>query len=271
MAEKSRKGDNLYTCSIVALNPDTGKLVWYFQPSPHDVHDWDAVETPVLFDGVIDGQAAQARGAGQPQRLLLRAGPRHRQAASSATPFIDTLNWAKGFDAKGQPIPDPAKYPTTDGVLVSPSSGGATNWQAPSFNPETGPVLRRHQPVLQHVLSDRHRRPSGRVGRPGYQCRDRTATRCSPSTTGPGRRSGGTNGPAAAASPIICPRRASCCSPATASNLIAFDAANGKILWHTHVDGGSQRRADHVYAGRQAVPAGRGRETVCTRSGSTIR
>ena len=56
MAEKSRKGDNLYTCSIVALNPDTGKMVWYFQPSPHDVHDWDAVETPVLIDGVIDGQ-----------------------------------------------------------------------------------------------------------------------------------------------------------------------------------------------------------------------
>jgi alcohol dehydrogenase (cytochrome c) len=56
MAEKSRKGDNLYTCSIVALNPDTGKLVWYFQPSPHDTHDWDAVETPVIFDGTIDGQ-----------------------------------------------------------------------------------------------------------------------------------------------------------------------------------------------------------------------
>src|SRR5207244_6150360 len=56
MAEKSRKGDNLYTCSIVAINPDTGKMVWYFQPSPHDTHDWDAVETPILFDGTIDGQ-----------------------------------------------------------------------------------------------------------------------------------------------------------------------------------------------------------------------
>ena len=80
MAEKSRKGDNLYTCSIVALNPDTGKMAWYFQLSPHDVHDWDAVETPVLIDGVIDGTAAQTGGAGQPQRLLLRAGPDQRQA-----------------------------------------------------------------------------------------------------------------------------------------------------------------------------------------------
>ncbi len=58
MAEKSRKGDNLYTCSIVALNPDTGKIVWYFQPSPHDVHDWDAVETPVLFEGTSTGSGA---------------------------------------------------------------------------------------------------------------------------------------------------------------------------------------------------------------------
>ena len=53
---KGRKGDNLYTESIVALNVDTGKLVWHFQPSPHDTHDWDAVETPVLFDGEIDGK-----------------------------------------------------------------------------------------------------------------------------------------------------------------------------------------------------------------------
>ena len=45
-----RKGANLCTCSIVALDPDTGKLKWYFQPSPHDTHDWDAVQTPVLFD-----------------------------------------------------------------------------------------------------------------------------------------------------------------------------------------------------------------------------
>ncbi len=117
MAEKSRKGDNLYTCSIVALNPDTGKLVWYFQPSPHDTHDWDAVETPVLFDGVIDGKkrklVAQASRNGYFFVLDRETGKR-----LVGTPFIDTVNWAKGYDSKGQPIPDPAKFPTTDGVLV---------------------------------------------------------------------------------------------------------------------------------------------------------
>ena len=110
MAEKSRKGDNLYTCSIVAINPDTGKMVWYFQPSPHDTHDWDAVETPVMFDGVIDGQprklVAQASRNGY-FFVLDRATGKNIVTA----PFIDTLNWAKGLDAKGQPIPDPAKYP----------------------------------------------------------------------------------------------------------------------------------------------------------------
>ena len=56
LAGKSRAGDNLWTCSIVALNPDTGKMVWYYQVSPHDTHDWDAAQTPVLIDGVIDGK-----------------------------------------------------------------------------------------------------------------------------------------------------------------------------------------------------------------------
>ena len=55
-AGQGRKGDNLWTCSIVALNPDTGKLAWWFQPSPHDTHDWDNIEEPVLFDAEIDGQ-----------------------------------------------------------------------------------------------------------------------------------------------------------------------------------------------------------------------
>ena len=64
MAEQSRKGDNLYTCTILALNPDTGKIVWYYQVSPHDMHDWDASETPVLIDGVIDGK---------PRKLLAQA------------------------------------------------------------------------------------------------------------------------------------------------------------------------------------------------------
>jgi alcohol dehydrogenase (cytochrome c) len=137
LAGQGRKGDNLYTCSIVALNPDTGKLVWYFQVSPHDTHDWDAAQTPVLIDGSIDGQ---------PRKLIAQASrngyffllDRTNGAHILTTPYIETLNWSRGVSAKGQPVPNPDKDPRIDGVLVSPSSNGATNWPAPSFSPGTG-------------------------------------------------------------------------------------------------------------------------------------
>jgi acido-empty-quinoprotein group A len=107
LAGQGRKGDNLYTCSIVALNSDTGKMAWYFQASPHDTHDWDAVQTPILIDGVIDGK---------PRKLLAQASrngyffllDRTNGANIVTRPYIDTLNWSKGVNVKGQPIPDPA-------------------------------------------------------------------------------------------------------------------------------------------------------------------
>jgi alcohol dehydrogenase (cytochrome c) len=121
-----RKGDNLFTACIVALSPDTGKMVWYFQASPHDTHDWDATETPVLLDGEINGQKrkllAQASRNGWFFVLDRATG---KNIVSSE--FVKT-NWSKGLDAKGQPIPNPAKEPQLDGALVSPNNGGATNW-----------------------------------------------------------------------------------------------------------------------------------------------
>lgn len=136
IAGKGRKGSNLFTESIVALNAGTGKLAWHFQPSPHDTHDWDAVQTPVLLDGVIDGQ---------PKKLLAQASRNgwffvlDRKTGKNyvSSEFVKT-NWAKGVDAKGQPIPNPAKEPQVDGALVSPNQGGAANWPPPSFSPKTG-------------------------------------------------------------------------------------------------------------------------------------
>lgn len=136
IAGKGRKGDNLYTESIVALNPDTGKLAWHFQPSPHDTHDWDAVQTPVLIDGQLNGQ---------PRKLLAQASrngwffvlDRTNGRNLVTSEFVKT-NWTKGVDAKGQPIPNPAKEPQLDGALVSPNQGGAANWPPPSYSPQTG-------------------------------------------------------------------------------------------------------------------------------------
>jgi alcohol dehydrogenase (cytochrome c) len=135
LAGEGRLGDNLYTCSIVALNPDTGKLVWYYQVSPHDVHDWDATQTPVLFDAEFKGKPrkllAQASRNGF-FFLLDRANGEHLVTAA----FIDQT-WASGVDSKGHPIPKPDATPSPDGALVEPGSDGSTNWMAPSFDPQT--------------------------------------------------------------------------------------------------------------------------------------
>ena len=136
LAGESRPGDNLYTCSIVALNPDTGKLAWHFQPSPHDVHDWDATQTPVLFD---------ADFSGKPRKLIAQASrngfffvlDRTNGEHLVTAPFIEQT-WSSGIDAKGRPIAKPSATPSPDGALVEPGSDGSTNWMAPSFDPQTG-------------------------------------------------------------------------------------------------------------------------------------
>src|SRR5260370_41973487 len=97
IAGKARQGDNLYTESIVALNLDTGKMVWHFQASPHDTHDWDAVQTPVLLDGEINGQ----------KRKLLAQASRNGfffvldriNGSNIVTKEFVKTNWVKGIDA----------------------------------------------------------------------------------------------------------------------------------------------------------------------------
>jgi alcohol dehydrogenase (cytochrome c) len=132
----ARPGDNPWTCSIVALKPDTGKLVWGFQASPHDTHDWDAAEVPVLVDADFNG--ARRKMLMQASRngyffVLDRTNGKNLLTA----PFA-TVNWAKGIDKDGRPIPDPNKEPARDGRLIAPNESGATNYRSPSFDPATG-------------------------------------------------------------------------------------------------------------------------------------
>ncbi len=143
LAGNVRKGDNLYTCSILAVNPDTGKIVWHFQPSPHDTHDWDAVETPILFDADWKGKD----GKTTPRKLMAHASRNGYFFILDRTTGEDLLtsqfipvDWAKGLDAKGQPISDPEKEAQPGGVLVHTVANGATNWWPPSYDPQTGLV-----------------------------------------------------------------------------------------------------------------------------------
>ena len=132
-----RPGDNLYTDCVLALDSDTGKLKWHFQFVPHDTHDWDANETPVLLDAEFQGR---------PRKLLLQANrngyyyvlDRVNGQFLLAQPFVKKLNWATGVDSKGRPIEAPNMEPSPGGTRVCPSVHGATNWWAPSLNPDLG-------------------------------------------------------------------------------------------------------------------------------------
>jgi alcohol dehydrogenase (cytochrome c) len=136
LTASSRPGDDLYTCSIVALDPSSGKLKWHFQPSPHDTHDWDASETPVLVDGDFHGK---------PYKMLMQTSRNgyffvldRATGKSLLTVPFGPVNWASGIDKNGQPIPNPQKEPARDGRLVAPDEGGLTNYRSPSFDPQTG-------------------------------------------------------------------------------------------------------------------------------------
>lgn len=157
----SRPGDNLYTASIVAVDVDTGKMAWYYQATPHDTHDWDAAQAPVMIDDVVDGKPrkllAQANRNGH-YFLLDRTNGKHIATA----PFVDSLNWVKEINAKGQPVGNPAKESSIAGTLVSPTSDGATNWPPPTFNPDTGLFyLGATQAFSVFYLTDTDPRPQG--------------------------------------------------------------------------------------------------------------
>ncbi|MCI0622653.1 MAG: PQQ-dependent dehydrogenase, methanol/ethanol family [Acidobacteria bacterium] len=132
----SRPGDNLYSDCVLALNPDNGKLKWYFQFTPHDTHDWDAAQIPVLVDADFRGRH---------RRLMLFANrnafyyilDRETGEFLLAKQFAKQ-SWADGIDAKGRPLKKPNSDPTPNGNPIQPEVQGATNWYSPSYNPLTG-------------------------------------------------------------------------------------------------------------------------------------
>jgi alcohol dehydrogenase (cytochrome c) len=132
----NRKGDNLYSDSVVALDVDSGRLRWYFQYTPHDVHDWDSTQIPMLLDAAVRGE---------PRKLLVQANrngffyalDRATGKFLFAKPFA-TVTWAKEIAPDGRPIVLPGTDPTPEGTTVCPGVAGGTNWMSPSYSPETG-------------------------------------------------------------------------------------------------------------------------------------
>src|SRR5260370_4272871 len=132
----SRPGDGLYTACVLALNPDTGDLKWYFQFTPHDLYDYDANETPVLVD-VEEGGATQHLLVQANRNGFLYVIDRSDGKFVRATPFVQKLNWATSVDASGRPMLS-GRTPTAQGTYICPGIDGATNWFSPSYNPDTG-------------------------------------------------------------------------------------------------------------------------------------
>jgi alcohol dehydrogenase (cytochrome c) len=127
-----RPGDNLYTDSVVALDPDTGKLKWHYQFTPNDAYDYDSVQVPVLADLMWKGTLTKAMLWGNRNGNFYVL-DRETGKFLSGTPFVK-VNWMNGFDEGGKPIqtPQPVGMPTYPGVQ------GGTNWYSPSYSPRTG-------------------------------------------------------------------------------------------------------------------------------------
>ncbi len=256
MAAQSRPGDNLWTASIVALNPDTGKMAWYFQVSPHDTHDWDGTQVPVLVDTILNGQ---------PRKLLAQASRNgyyflldRTNGKNVTTKMISAFaNWQKSIDAKGQPVRDPSKDPQIPGTLVSPNSSGFTNWPPPSYSPDTGLFyVGTNDTFSLFYLTDTDAHPQGygaaernvatvnnslrafdvKTGNPVWRRTTNTGAQGLLSTAGNLLFGGDGNG-----------------------NFIAFNSRTGKPLWHAglnvnHSNGPSTWMLD----GKQYVVVGAG-------------
>jgi alcohol dehydrogenase (cytochrome c) len=132
-----RQGDNLYSNAVLALEPATGKLRWHYQYTPHDLHDWDSTQTPLLLDATFGGR---------PRKLLAQANrngffyllDRLSGELLLARPFVEKLTWARGIGKDGRPQLVDGNDPTPAGTRTCPAVEGATNWMSTAYHPQLG-------------------------------------------------------------------------------------------------------------------------------------
>ena len=248
----SRKGDNLYTCSLVAINADTGKIAWHFQTSVHDTHDWDSSQTPVLIDTTLDGR---------PRKLISTAArngyfytlDRVTGKHIVTSQFGSHTNWAKAAQERRSRT-EPSKEATIPGSLVSPVEGGVTNWPPAAFSPETGLFyMQEHNGFNMLYLTDPD--PRGSMGLGGKSVYGLGSlgdflTAIDYRTGGVAWRhpftGGGGGGLLTTAGRLVF-------SGDGSGNFAAFDAADGKPLWHSRIGNISNAPQTYLVDGRQHV------------------
>ena len=250
-----RPGDNKWTGSIMAINPDTGDMKWGFQATPHDTHDWDAAEVPVLVDAPF--------GGGAPRKLLLQASrngyfyvlDRTTGKNLLTTPFA-AANWAKGVDAAGSPIPNPDKEPARDGRLVSPDEAGGTNYRSPAFDPGTGTlIVSAHDAYGIYFFKPEH----GANGWAGadYGVYGRGVLRAIDYQTGKTKWSHDLNGGAGAAG-VLTTTTGVTFTGDSANSALALRTTDGSTLWHAGIGRVGNSPISYELDGRQYVLFGGG-------------
>jgi len=237
---EGRMGDNLFTCSLIAIDADTGKLKWYFQFSPHETHDWDSSEPPILFNATLNGK---------PRKLVALANrnafyyvlDRATGEFITGVPFAKQT-WAKGLDAKGRPIKFPAEQiePSAEGTLVYPALTGAINWTSPCYSPVTGLFYVNARDAGAYYVKGERKfekgNSNGIVGgggggsRPGPADETTTSIRALNATTGEKKWEykmvgDSWTGTLATAGGLVF-------SADSAGNFLALNADTGEPLWH---------------------------------------
>jgi len=244
-----RPGDNLYTCSLLALDPDTGTLKWYFQFSPHENHDWDSDEPPVLFNATIDGKPRKLVGFANRNGFYYVL-DRATGKFIIGVPFVKQT-WAKGLDANGRPILNPDQQPTLGaGTLVYPSITGGVDWTSPSYSPDTGLFyVSVHETGAYFIKGTGNIEPGppkGIVGGGGIRAlageQSYGAIRALEATTGKLRWQFKLLAPAWV--PVLSTAGGLVFSGSDEGNFFALDADTGKPLWQFYM--GHAARSDPV-------------------------
>jgi alcohol dehydrogenase (cytochrome c) len=249
------EGDNLFTCSLVAVNVDTGKMAWYFQTSPHDMHDWDSAQTPILFDAVVNGRRRKLISTAARNGYFFTL-DRVTGEQIVTTKYGLATNWVKSISPNGSLRRNPDKDPSIGGALVSPTAGGTINWEPPAYSPDTGLfyVTERNGFSLFY-LTDPDPRGSmglGGVDRVNVGAAGSFLTAIDPKTgtiawreqyPGAGEAGGG-GGLLATAGRLVFGGDAG-------GNIVAWNAATGKPVWHSHIGPVTNPPITYMLDGRQ--------------------
>jgi alcohol dehydrogenase (cytochrome c) len=245
--------DNLFTGSLIAVNVDSGKMAWHYQTAPHDMHDWDSAQTPVLADAMFKGRMRKLVMTAARNGyffVLDRVTGEHLLTSK----YGSATNWVKHLDEKGRPMRNPEKDPTVGGSIVSPSAGGTVNWEPPAFSPDTGFFYVSENNIYSiFYLLDTD--PRGSMGL-GGKLETRAGTGGSFLTALDYRTgkaawrytyesgAGGGGGVLTTAGKLVF-------AGDGAGNIVAHDAYTGKALWHSKIGGVTNPPQTYMLDGRQ--------------------